>query len=299
MMGRTSLNLFNQAELKETIFDYLLILAGAFIQALGMVYFLVPAQLISGGISGLAQVINHYTGWPIGTMTLIGNVPLFILGWRYLGGRKFAIRTVTAVASFSLFTDILTKTAGTVYLTHDVLLNLLFGASILGVGFGLVYRGSGTSGGTDIVGRILNQRMGVPLTQSYLFVDSVSVLLGGLSFGWDLALYGVIAIYVSGEAAEMISVGSAVFRSVIIISDQADEIADAIMTRMSHGVTYLDGTGAYSGQRKKVIYVVIDRSEINLLKRIVHKTDPRAFMVVGHAAEVLGEGFQTYKTLPE
>lgn len=299
-MGHTSLNIINKAEIKETIIDYLFIITGASIQSLGMVYFLAPAQLISGGISGLAQVINYYTDLPIGAMTLIGNLPLFVLGWRYLGGRKFALRTVTAVAGFSLFTDILTKTTdGTVYLTHDVLLNSLFGASILGVGFGLVYRGSGTSGGTDIIGRILNQRMGVPLTQSYLVVDSISVLLGGLSFGWDLALYGVIAIYVSGEAAEMISVGSAVFRSVVLVSDKADEIADVIMTRMSHGVTFLDGTGAYSGQRKKVIYVVIDRSEINLLKRIVHKADPSAFMVVGHAAEVLGEGFQAYKTLPE
>lgn len=289
----------DRPELKESVGDYTLILIGSFIQALGMVYFLIPARLISGGISGLAQVINHYTALPIGTMTLIGNIPLFILGWRYLGGRKFALRTVFAVALFSLFTDLLTETIGPVALTHDLLLNSLFGASILGVGFGLVYRGSGTSGGTDIVGRILNQRLGVPLTQSYLVVDSISVILGGIAFGWDLALYGMIAIYVSGEAAEMITVGSAVFRSVIVISEEADAIAETVMTRMGHGVTFLDGTGAYSGQKKKVVYVVIGRSEVNLLKRIIHKADPNAFMVVGHAAEVLGEGFQPYKTLPE
>ena len=181
----------DRPELKESVGDYTLILIGSFIQALGMVYFLIPARLISGGISGLAQVINHYTALPIGTMTLIGNIPLFILGWRYLGGRKFALRTVFAVALFSLFTDLLTETIGPVALTHDLLLNSLFGASILGVGFGLVYRGSGTSGGTDIVGRILNQRLGVPLTQSYLVVDSISVILGGIAFGWDLALYSL------------------------------------------------------------------------------------------------------------
>ena len=289
----------NRADLKETIGDYFQILVGAIIQALGMVYFLVPAQLISGGVSGLAQVINHHTGWPIGTMTLIGNVPLFILGWRYLGGRKFALRTVFAVAMFSLFTDLFTKLLGPTVVTNDVLLNSLFGAVVLGIGFGLVYRGSGTSGGSDIIGRILNQRLGMPLTQSYLLTDSISVLLGGLTFGWDLALYGMIAIYISGEAAEMISVGSSVFRSVIVISDASTEIAGSVMERMGHGVTFLDGYGGYTGRKKGILYVVIGRAEVNLLKRIVHKADPNAFMVVGHATEVLGEGFLPYKTLPE
>lgn len=289
----------NQADLKEAIGDYFQILVGSIIQALGMVYFLVPAQLISGGVSGLAQVINYHTGWPIGTMTLIGNIPLFILGWRYLGGKKFALRTVFAVAMFSFFTDLFATLLGPTVVTNDVLLNSLFGAVVLGIGFGMVYRGSGTSGGSDIIGRILNQRLGMPLTQSYLLTDSISVLLGGLTFGWDLALYGMIAIYISGEAAEMISVGSSVFRSVIIISDAAQEISENVMTRMGHGVTFLDGYGGYSGQKKGILYIVIGRAEVNLLKRIVHKADPNAFMVVGHATEVLGEGFLPYKMLPE
>lgn len=286
-------------DFKETLSDYALILIGSVIQAFGMVYFLIPAQLISGGVSGLAQVINAHTGWPIGTMTLIGNIPLFLIGWRFLGGRRFAMRTVFAVLMFSFFTDLLNSVLVNPVVTNDVLLNSLFGAVVLGLGFGLVYRGSGTSGGTDIICRILNQRLGVPMTQSYLFSDSISVLLGGLTFGWDLALYGLIAIYVSGEAADMMSVGSAVFRDVLIISDNADQIADEIMTVLDHGVTHLDGRGGYSGLKKGILYVVVGRSEVNRLKRIVVKADPNAFMVVGHANEVLGEGFLPYKTLPE
>lgn len=284
---------------KETFSDYSLILIGSVIQSIGMAYFLIPARLISGGVSGLAQVINAHTGWPIGVMTLIGNIPLFIFGWRYLGKRKFAIRTVFSVVLFSFFTDLLTRYQKDAYLTHDIFLNTLFGAVILGVGFGLVYRGSGTSGGTDIIGRILNQRAGLPITQSYLLTDSVSVILGGLTFGWDLALYGLIAIYVSGVAAETISEGANFFRDVIIITDKPDAIAEGVINVLEHSVTLIPGIGGYSKEKKGIIYCVINRGEINQLKRLVVEVDPKAFMVVGQANEVMGEGFQKYKVLED
>ncbi|HNY93105.1 MAG TPA: YitT family protein [Flexilinea sp.] len=284
---------------KETFSDYSLILIGSVIQSIGMAYFLIPARLISGGVSGLAQVINAHTGWPIGGMTLIGNIPLFIFGWRYLGKRKFAIRTVFSVVLFSFFTDLLTRYQKNAYLTHDIFLNTLFGAVILGIGFGLVYRGSGTSGGTDIIGRILNQRAGLPITQSYLLTDSVSVILGGLTFGWDLALYGLIAIYVSGVAAETISEGANFFRDVVIITDKPDAIAEGVINVLEHSVTLITGIGGYSKEKKGVIYCVINRGEINQLKRLVVEVDPKAFMVVGQANEVMGEGFQKYKYLED
>ncbi len=284
---------------KESLKDYLLILAGCIIQAASMVFFLIPARLISGGVSGLAQVLNSYTGWPIGTMTLIGNIPLFFLGWRYLGRRKFAIRTIIAVVLFSFFTDLLSSLQQGAYFTNDLFLNTMFGAVVLGIGFGLVYLGSGTSGGSDIIGRILNQRFGFPMTQSYLLTDSLSVLLGGVAFGWDLALYGLIAIYISGLAASTISEGSSVCRDVMIITDAPDAIAASVINELNRSVTHLKGVGGYSKEEKSVIYCVIGRGEVNHLKRLVVESDPGAFMVVGHAHEVLGEGFQKYKTLPD
>lgn len=282
---------------KETIIDYLFILSGCIIQAIGMVFFLIPSQLISGGISGLAQVINHYTSWPIGLLTLAGNIPLLILGWRYLGKIKFAARTVFAVATFSVFTDLLSSTAAEKAITHDLFLNMMFGAVILGLGFGLVYKGSGTSGGSDIIGRILNQRLGLPITQSYLLTDSVSVILGGIAFGWDLALYGLIAIYISGFAAEMISEGSSYFRDVIIITSEPDKIAEDVINILGRSVTHFKGIGGYSREEKAIIYCVIGRNEVNQLKKMVIEADPSSFMVVGHTHEVLGEGFQKYKSL--
>ncbi len=284
---------------KGDVVDYFLILLGCLLQAFGMVYFLIPAKLISGGVSGIAQVINAYTQLPIGMMTLAGNIPLFFLGWRYLGRRRFAIRTIIAVVAFSLLTDLLSRLAVDRTLTHDLFLNTMFGAVLLGIGFGLVYRGSGTSGGSDIIGRILNQRLGFPMAQSYLLTDSISVILGGFTFGWDLAFYGLIAIYVSGIAAEMISEGSGIFREAMIITSQPEMISEQVINSIGRSVTHLRGVGGYSKEEKAIIYCVIDRGQVNQLKRIVSEADPTAFMVVGQAHEVLGEGFQQYKTLPD
>lgn len=278
-------------------FDYLWIVAGCLVQALGMVYFLIPARLISGGVSGIAQVINALSGWPIGLMTFLGNLPLFLIGWRYLGGRRFAFRTVAAVVCFSLFTDLFSTLTNQTPITDDLILNTLFGSVLLGIGFGMVYRGSGTSGGSDIIGRVLNQRLGMPISQSYLLTDSVSVILGGLTFGWDLALYGLIAIYISGIAAEMISEGSGVFRQAIIITDHPETIIEGVMTQLERGVTKVQGTGAYSGREKTILYCVVVRSEVIRLKRLVNEADPAAFMVIGQVHEVMGEGFQGYKSL--
>ena len=281
----------------ENITDFLLITLGCLIQAVGMVVFMVPANLITGGISGLAQVVNHYTGWPIGIMVFLGNLPILLIGWRYLGRFRFALRTIYAVVIFSVFTDILNMVFLDPVLTKDVFLNTIFGAVILGIGFGMVYRGGGTSGGSDIIGRIFNHRLGIPLTLSYMLTDSLSILLGAVAFGWELALYGLISVYVSGVAAEMVSEGSGLFRDVMIISSRPDAIARAVIEQMEHSVTFLNGVGGYTGAEKRVIYAVINRSEVNQLKRIVTENDPAAFMVVGQSNEVLGEGFQTYRML--
>lgn len=284
---------------RDDITDYLLIGIGSLIQAFGMAVFLIPANLISGGISGLAQVINFYTGWPIGTMTLIGNIPLFFLGFRFLGKFKFAIRTVLAVVLFSVFTDILYFVLPDPTVTHDIFLNTVFGAVVLGIGFGLVYRGSGTSGGSDIIGRILNQRLGVPITQSFMVTDSISVIFGAIAFGWELGLYGLIAIYISGVAAEMVSEGNSIFREAVIITNSPDKLAESIMQTLEHSVTHIKGIGGYSGSEKAILYCVIYRSEVNMLKRLVVEADPNSFMVVGQVNEVLGEGFQKYKVISD
>ncbi|GAP21736.1 uncharacterized conserved protein [Leptolinea tardivitalis] len=274
------------------IMEYAYLLAGAIIQALAMRLFLVPAQLVSGGISGIGQIVNSFTGWPIGLMVFLGNIPLFLLGWRFLGGPRFALRTALSITVFSFFTDAFMWIIPGEGVTHDLVLNCLYGGVMLGVGLGLVYRGQGTSGGSDILGRILNYRFGISISQSYLMTDTLVVLAGGFAFNWEKALYGLVVIYVSGLAAEMISEGSSVFRTALIISSKPDEVSSKILTDMERGVTILKGTGAYTGADRPVLYVVISRAEVNQVKSLVQEVDPSAFMVISQAHEALGEGFK-------
>lgn len=166
---------------------------------------------------------------------------------------------------------------------------------MLGVGLGLVYRGRGTSGGSDILGRILNHYKGMPTSQAYLITDALVVLASGLAFDWQHALYGLIVIYVSGISAELISEGVSIFRIALIVTNYPQEISDQIVEDLERGVTHLPGTGGFTGDPRTVLYCVLTRAEINLLKTIVSEIDPKAFMVIGQANEALGEGFRPLK----
>jgi uncharacterized membrane-anchored protein YitT (DUF2179 family) len=271
--------------------DYTLIGLGALLQALAIRLFLVPSNLVNGGISGLSQIIHYYTGWPIGLMVLIGNLPLFILGWRYLGGPRFAFRTAFAVVAFSLFTDLLVFFVPAQGLTTDLVLNALYGGVISGIGYGFVYRGRGTSGGTDILARMLNNWRGISLSQSYMLTDSAIMFLAGLSFSWENALYALVMLYISGVAAETVAQGSNVVRTALIITIDPQAVAKSIMEVMGRGITLIPARGGYTGADRTVLYCVVSRPEVAQIKALVREADPQAFMVIGQAHEVLGEGF--------
>lgn len=275
--------------------DYFLLFVGAVVQALCMVLFLVPGQIAAGGVSGTAQIINHYSGLPIGTMILIGNIPLFIAGWKFLGGRRFLMRTIFTVVAYSILLDGLTPFFPKEGLTRDPFLNALYGGIIGGIGMGLVMRAQGTSGGTDILARFFFQRYAIPVSQSYMMTDAVIALTAGLVFSWQLALYSVVSLYVSGLAAELTMEGSSVVRAATIITDKPQEVAQKIMSDLQRGVTSWQGTGMYSGNAKQILLCVVSRSEISQVKAIVHEADPNAFVVIGQVNEVLGEGFKPLK----
>lgn len=276
-----------------------MITLASLIQAASLRIFFVPANLASGGVSGIAQLINHFTDWPIGLMVLIGNVPLFLLGWRFLGGQRFAMRTAAAIITYSLLTDLLLKIPVFVYYTDilindlkgDIFLNSLYGAIISGIGYGLVYRARGTSGGSDILARILNKWRGVSMTQSYLMVDTAVILSAGFIFGWKAALYAMITLYVSGLVSETVLEGGGTVRTAMIVTNNPENVSARVIEELERGVTYLEGRGAYTGNSRPVLYCVVSRSEVATLKTIVHEIDPDAFMVIGVAHEALGEGF--------
>jgi len=286
-----------------SIRDYLLIIIASMIEAISLRLFFVPANLASGGVSGIAQIFHFFTGWPIGLMVFIGNLPLFLLGWRFLGGPKFATRTAVAIITYAFFTDLLLKIPAFVHysqiliddLQGDIFLSALYGAIVGGIGYGLVYRARGTSGGSDILARILNNWRGIPMTQSYLIVDTLVILSAGFVFGWKEALYAMIALYVSGLVAETVLEGGSTVRSVMIITSKAEEVKERVIAEMQRGITYLEGRGGYTGSARPILYCVVNRSEIAPLKAIVQEADPDAFMVIGVAHEALGEGFKPLK----
>ncbi|HCC78794.1 MAG: hypothetical protein A2X25_08660 [Chloroflexi bacterium GWB2_49_20] len=282
----------NKKKIWPVLRDYLLILAGAVLQAISLRIFLLPAKLASGGVTGTSMLINHFTGWPIGTMVLIGNIPLFLLGWRFLGGKRFATKTAVAVVVYALCVDIFALFLPANGLTDDIVLNSLYGAVVSGIGYGLVYRGQGTSGGSDILARILNNWRNISVSQSYLMVDGLVILTAGFVFGPKQALYALITLYVSGIVAETTMEGSSVVRTAMIVTSQPEQVAGQIMEVMSRGVTMLSGKGAYSGEERCILYCVVIRSEVAQLKSIIHEIDPQAFMVIGQAHEALGEGFK-------
>ena len=285
--------------------DYLIITLASLIQAVSLRIFFVPANLASGGVSGISQLINHFTGWPIGLMILIGNVPLFALGWRFLGGHRFALRTAVAIVTYSLFTDLLLKLpffapngAASILINDlkgDIFLNSLYGAIISGIGYGLVYRARGTSGGSDILARILNKWRGISMTQSYLLVDTAVILAAGFVFGWKQALYSMITLYISGLVSETVLEGGGTVRTAMIVTNNPEDVSARVIEELERGVTYLEGRGAFTGNSRPVLYCVVSRAEVATLKTIVHESDPDAFMVIGVAHEALGEGFRPLK----
>jgi uncharacterized membrane-anchored protein YitT (DUF2179 family) len=207
------------------------------------------------------------------------------------------MRTIVAVAAYSLFTDLLLllpffpKNG----ITDDLVLNSLYGAVVSGIGYGLVYRAQGTSGGSDILARILNRWKGIPMAQSYLMTDTIVILAAGFVFGWKQALYALIVLYVSGLVVDSTLEGAGTVRTALIVSGQSEKVAGRILAEMERGVTILKGTGAYTGADRPVLYCVVSRPEVQQLKTIVRETDPQAFMVIGQAHEALGEGFQAIK----
>ena len=176
-------------------------------------------------------------------------------------------------------------------ITDDIVLNTLYGGIVSGIGYGLVYRGRGTSGGTDILARVLSNWRAIPITQSYLITDALIIFLAGLSFSWENALYSLVLLYVSGIAAESISQGSNVLRTGMIITSQPGPIKDEIFTRLRRGVTLMNAKGGYTGEDKAMLLCVVTRAEIPHLKAITRDLAPQAFLIIGQAHEVRGEGF--------
>jgi uncharacterized membrane-anchored protein YitT (DUF2179 family) len=276
----------------DIVRDYGLILVGTAVMVIAMHFFFIPNQLAVGGLSGTAQIINSFTGWPIGTMVFIFNIPLFVMGWRYLGGKRFLARTIFSATIYSVLLDGLSVLFPTNGITHDLLLNTLYGGILGGIGGGLVLRARATSGGTDILARYLDKKFGIPISQGYLYTDSLVVFVAALAFSWEHAMYAIIGLYVWSVVAEVAMTGLNVDRVATIITDKPDLVSRQIISQLERGVTSWEGKGMYTGRPRQMLICATSRGEINVLKTLVHEIDPTAFVIISQAHEVLGEGFR-------
>lgn len=274
---------------------WLIMFIGIFIASFSYALFQVPFNIAAGGVGGLSIIINDLTGFPVGTMYLLMNIPLLIIGYFYLGRWQFVFRTIICVLLFSSLVDLFTLYLPTILddfpITDNVLLSAIYAAMVGGLGGGLVYRAGSTLGGTGILGRIIQNKTGMPLSQIYLYTDGTIVLLAGITFGWELALYAMLTLFLGGIASDYILEGPSSIRTAIIITDMPQEVSQALMDGLDRGVSQWEITGGYSRQKHIMLYCTIYRPQVTELKRIVAQVDKRAFVTIGMAHQALGAGF--------
>ncbi|WP_396897386.1 YitT family protein [Neobacillus bataviensis] len=274
---------------KKKIFQRaLLITLGAILMSVGLEIFLVPNNVIDGGITGISIMLSYITGWKLGVFLFLFNIPFIFLGYKQIG-KTFALSTLYGIVILSITTTLLHPVPA---FTQDILLATIFGGILLGVGVGLVIRYGGSLDGTEILAILFNNKLPFSVGEIIMFFNLFILGSAGFVFSWDRAMYSLIAYFVAYKTIDITITGLDESKSVWIISDNASQIGDAIMNRLGRGVTYLNGEGAYSGDEKKVIFCVINRLEEAKLKEIVTENDGNAFLAVADIAEVRGGRFK-------
>jgi uncharacterized membrane-anchored protein YitT (DUF2179 family) len=281
---------------KKWLKAYGFITLGTFILAIGYVYFITPYKIVPGGVYGISIVLHHTFGVPIGLTALFFNIPLVIVGLKLLGPR-FGAKTITGFVLTSVFVDGMSYFSGLEPLVEDdALLSAIFGGLFMGVGVGLIFKSRATSGGTDVVAMIIGKYNRMPLGQLMILVDSAIVIIGLIAFGdWKIPLYSWIVIFIMGKVIDIVLQGPSYDKTVFIISDKYEEIRQKLIFDLRRGGTYIAGEGMFNGNPKKIIFTTVSRREMALLEDFIHQVDPRAFMTVIEANEVLGEGFKSLK----
>ena len=281
-------SLTNEIDWRSTLRSFFFLTVGSLVSAVNLNLFLAPSELAPGGVSGAAIILNKFTTWPIGLMMLGMNLPLLLVGFKYLGRFNFLIRTLYVVLLYSLGVDLLAPLLPAGGATDNLMLNALYGGVVGGIGTGLIYRGQGTSGGTGIIGRVLQLKTGFPISQLYLLTDGGIVLLAGWAFGWDKALFALVTLYVWGIVADQILEGPSVVRTAMIVTDRPKEVAEAVFERLRLGITAWPAKGMFTEVEHTVLFFAVSRPNVNALKSVVLEVDRQAFIVIAHGHQTVG-----------
>jgi uncharacterized membrane-anchored protein YitT (DUF2179 family) len=268
----------------KVIKKYIILFLGSVIAAAGLEFFLVPNNIIDGGIVGISIITSILSGLPIGVFTFVLNIPFLFIGYKQIG-KTFVITSLFSITTFSFFTFVFHPIPG---LTGDILLAAVFGGIILGAGVGLILRFGGSLDGTEIIALILNKGSIFSVGQIVLIFNIFIYSFAALVLGWDRALYSMLAYFVAHKAVDVVIDGLDEEKAVIIVTKQGDEIAEAIHARLGRGVTFLEGKGAYSGEHRTVIYSVVSRLELSKLRSIINDKDQDAFVTVSDVSDVMG-----------
>jgi len=268
--------------IKGYLWPIIVILLGTLFSAASFNLMLLPHRMMAGGVAGLSIIVGTLTGWPIGILVFIFNLPILYLGYRYIGG-KFIILTSFAVFMFSTFLDWVPVSPA----VDDIILASVFGGAMNGLGLGLVFKAGASTGGTDVLGVILNRKFSLSIGEVMMGFNALIVGLGAILFNLTAALYTLIAMFVTARIVDSMQ-SSRDKKNVLIVSSKPEEVAKALNVKLERGVTFLHGEGAYEQQPRKVIVCVLTRFEMVQLKETVFAIDPTAFMTISDVEEVVG-----------
>jgi hypothetical protein len=280
----------NAIKPRELAVKYALVALGSALFAAGFQFFLYPNSIIVGGVSGIAMIINYLTGLPVGIMTIVLNIPLFIIAWKHFGG-KFIISSLAGMLLSSVLVDVLAVVDYSP--TDDMLLACLIGGAIKGLGLGLIYYAGATTGGTDIIAKFVRLRFPyINFGTIVLLTDAVIIIAFAMIFDRvEAAMYAVIAMFVVSKVIDLVLYGIDNSSVCYIISENSEQLVKDITDKLHRGVTILSGEGAYSHKDKQVLLCVIKRTQIADIRKIIRNIDENAFFIVSDAKNVFGKGF--------
>ena len=277
---------------KSNIFKYFGVIIGCLIAACSINLFVVPSHLLTGGVTGIAMIVYYLADFPIGIQTFIYNIPLLIASYKLLG-KDYTVDVVIGTVIFSICLDA-TKFLQVYAPVNDLMLASIYGGVFNGIGYGIVFRMNGSTGGFDILGAIVKKFYSMNMGSTIFAFNCCIVGIAGILFGVQPALFTLICMYVNSHVTDKVIAGLNRKKAVLIVSENSADIAEAIMHEIKRGVTFLHGQGAFSGNERNVIMVVVSLTEVAKLKMIVNFLDKNAFLILMSASEVMGRGF----TLP-
>lgn len=280
----------NNFSTKNEIINYAFIISGSFVLALAVVGFFLPNQMVTGGTAGLALLLHYITPFTIGSLIALINLPLLVLGSRYLG-KMFAIRTVITIVLISLFIDFFAQIIKLEPFILDTILSSIFGGIFIGLGLALVIKGNSSAGGSTIIAKIISSKTEIKPAQVILVIDTI-IILSALFILEDRAkiLWSVISIYITSKMIDYILTGSLNKKVVYLVTQKTQELKKLITDELGPEGTIIKGDGLFEGQEKKMILIVVEVTKLQRLRQMVRETDPEGFLIITEASEMLGRG---------